>query len=143
MSYRTYVKTTDKDSIQILGNNESYEPLFNELKKQGIKIDSDDCFFGKIKELQPIIDILEQYIWDKKKEVEEIWQTNIFNMESEREYPGGLTFDMMQKQEDAYIFVTANLVHYLKENIDMKYDLDLKKYTFNIKDGKEVWFEAY
>ena len=143
MAYRTYVKTTGKKSIQILGNNEYYEPFIAELKRQGIKVDEDGIFSGKIKELQPIIDILEQYIWDKKKEVKEIWGENVFDMSSKREYPGGLTFDMMQKQENAYIFVTANLVNYLKENIEMEYDLELKKYIFNIKKKKEIWFEAY
>lgn len=38
MAYRTYVRTTGKNSIQILGNNESYHPLFGELKRHGLKL---------------------------------------------------------------------------------------------------------
>lgn len=143
MAYRTYVGTTGKDSIQILGNNESYCPLFEELERQGIEIDTDGCFKGKIKELQPIVDILEQYILDKKDDIEKIWHKDIFDMTPSKTENMGLTMSMMEKQENAYIFVTANLIKYLEENIDIEYDFDLKKYTFKIKDDKEVYFETY
>ena len=65
MAYRTYVGTTGKKEIQILGNNEFYEPFVDELKRQGIKVDEDCCYgfeeSGNIKEIQPFIDILEDY----------------------------------------------------------------------------------
>lgn len=44
MAYRTYVGTTGKDSIQILGNNEYYQPFIDELKRQGIKVNEDGCY---------------------------------------------------------------------------------------------------
>lgn len=44
MAYRTYVGTTGKDEIQILGNNEYYQPFIDELIKQGIEADEDGCY---------------------------------------------------------------------------------------------------
>ena len=44
MAYRTYVGTTGKDEIQILGNNEFYQPFIDELKKQGYIVDDDMCY---------------------------------------------------------------------------------------------------
>ena len=143
MAYRTYVRTTGKNSIQILGNNESYRPLFGELKRQGIKIDDDYCFSGKIKEIQPIVDILEQYIWDIDKQAK-LYNEDIFNLRpNEKTVIKDFTFRMRDLKEYGYIFVTANLIDYLKDNLDMKYDIKNKKYIYKIKDGKEVWLEAY
>ena len=71
MAYRTYVGTTGKDSIQILGNNEFYQPFINELIKQGVEVDEDGCYgleeSSVIKDIQPFVDILEQYILAKDK----------------------------------------------------------------------------
>lgn len=160
MAYRTYVGTTGKDSIQILGNNEYYQPFVDELKKQGYYVDSDGCYgiiiseddvdskCIPIKEIQPFIDILEQYIWEKDKEMNKYfkdkeYKVDIFNLRPDKEFDKDLTFRMKELQENAYIFVTANLVNYLKDNIDMKYDIENKKYIYKIKEGKEIWFEAY
>lgn len=150
MAYRTYVGTTGKDSIQILGNNEGYGPLFDELKRQKFKIDQDGCYRGKVKEIQPIIDILEKYIWDKDEQIKK-WKerygakADIFNLrptETELEC-GGLTYQMIEHQRNAYIFVTANLVNYLEDNLDEVYDSERNEFVYEIKEGKEVWFEAY
>lgn len=156
MAYRTYVRTTGKDSIQILGNNEFYKPFIDELKKQGINVDDDDWCYGidfedddvkkepqSIKEIQPFIDILEQYIWDKDEEIK-IYDEDIFNLRpNEKTIIKDFTFRMRELKENGYIFVTANLVDYLKDNLDMEYDIKNKKYIYKIKEGKEVWFSAY
>ena len=77
MAYRTYVGTTGKDSIQILGNNEFYQPFIDELIKQGIEVDEDSCYgleeSGAIQDIQPFIDILEQYILDKDEKLKKIY----------------------------------------------------------------------
>ncbi len=152
MAYRTYVGTTGKDEIQILGNNEFYQPFINELKKQGYFVDEDGCYGIEfenddvvrkciaIKEIQPIIDILEQYIWDKDKVVKE-YDESIFNLRPTNET--NFTYTMIDLQENAYIFVTANLINYLKDNIERKYDREKKKFVHTIKTGKEIWFSAY
>lgn len=155
MAYRTYVGTTGKDSIQILGNNEFYKPLIDELIRQGYYVDKDYCYgiefeddelkdkCTSIKEIQPIIDILEQYIWEKDKETK-VYNNDIFNLRyDDKRHGNDFTFSMMELQENAYIFVTANLINYLKENLERKYDYKKKKFIYKIKEGKEVWFEAY
>lgn len=155
MAYRTYVRTTGKDEIQILGNNEFYQPFIDELKRQGYKVE-DSCYgieldsnndvvdtCTAIKEIQPIIDILEQYIWDKDRETK-IYNADIFNLRpKETDIIKDLTFNMMELQKNAYIFVTTNLVNYLKDNLERKYDREKKKFIYTIKEGKKVWFRAY
>lgn len=156
MAYRTYVGTTGKDEIQILGNNEFYQPFVDELKRQGIKVYDDWCYgidFNEndelertrtsIKEIQPFVDILEKYIWEKDEETK-LYNADIFNLRpDETTIIKDFTFRMRELQENGYIFVTANLINYLKENLDMKYDVKNNKYVYKIKDGKEVWFSAY
>lgn len=158
MAYRTYVGTTGKDSIQILGNNEFYKPFIDELKRQGVDVNKDGCYGWDyneedefeieytrtpIKEIQPFIDILEQYIWEKDKEIK-IYNEDIFNLRpNEKTIIKDFTFRMRDLKENGYIFVTANLVDYLKENLEMHYDIEKKKYVYKIKEGKYVWFEAY
>lgn len=147
MAYRTYVGTTGKSEIQILGNNEYYQPFIDELINQGIKVDDDYCYgleeSGEIKDIQPFIDILEDYIWEKDKETK-MYAIDIFNLRpNENTLIKDFTFRMRELKENGYIFVSANLVDYLKDNLDMKYDREKHKYVYKIKDGKRVWFSAY
>ena len=147
MAYRTYVGTTGKSEIQILGNNEYYQPFIDELVKQGIKVDEDGCYgietIKAIKDIQPFVDILEQYIWEKDKETK-MYNVDIFNLRpNEKTLIKDLTFQMRELKEGGYIFVSAKLVDYLKDNLDMKYDREKHKYVYKIKDGKRVWFSAY
>ncbi len=160
MAYRTYVGTIEKGEIQILGNNEFYQPLINELKRQGYKIE-DSCYgiefdsnsdvvdtCTAIKEIQPIIDILEQYIWDKDKEMKNYFKdvrhkVDIFNLRPNKNFDKDFTARMIDLQENGYIFATANLVNYLKDNLERKYDREKKKIVYKIKEDKEVWFRAY
>ena len=156
MAYRTYVGTTGKEEIQILGNNECYEPFIEELKKQGVEVDEDNCYgiefneeyemkhtHTSIKEIQPFIDILEDYIWMIDEETRQ-YNEDIFNLRpNEKTIIKDFTFRMRELKESGYIFVTANLVDYLKDNLEMKYDREKNKYIHKIKEGKEVWFSAY
>ena len=142
MSYRTYIGTTGKDSIQILGNNEYYKPFIEQLQKYGYEVNDEGIYYAKpIKELQPLIDILEQYILDKRKHIKNIYKKDIFNLKPKD--MNNLTFDLMELQENAYIFTTSNIIKYLEDNIDIDYDIERKKYVFKLKEGKEIWFEAF
>ena len=143
MSYRTYVGTKEKGDIQILGNNEWYQPFIEELKRQGIEIDENGCYEGEIKEIQPILDILEQYIWSKEKEVKEIYDEDIFNLRPKAIDQGSLTFRMKLASENAYIFTTANIIRHLRDDLELKYDIYNKKEYYQIKEGKKIWFSAY
>lgn len=155
MAYRTYVGTTGKKDIQLLGNNEFYQPFIDELKRQGYYVDDDGCYgisfeddemaeiCTSIKDIQPIIEILEQYIWDKDNETKE-YSIDIFNLRpNEIDVIKDFTIRMKELQENGYIFVTANLIKYLWDNLDIKYDREKRRYIFKIKDGKDVWFSAY
>ena len=148
MAYRTYVETTGKNKIQILGNNEYYQPFIDELIKQCVKVDEDGCYgleeSSVIKDIQPFVDILEQYILDKDEKLKKIFKKDIFNLRPEPpEQEKDFTFRMRELKENGYIFVTANLIDYLEDNLDMKYDFEKKKFIYKIKKGKEVWFSAY
>ena len=145
MAYRTYVGTTGKKNIQILGNNESYEPFIYELQRQGIEVNEDGCFSGDIKDLQPIIDVLEKYIMDINEHTMKYKNRNIFDMTPSKEQIDsmGLTMSLVELRENAYIFVTANLIEYLGDNIGLIYDEKLNRFVYKIKKGKKVWFEAY
>lgn len=147
MAYRTYVGTTGKDEIQILGNNEFYQPFIDELINQGIEVDDDYCYGFKesseIKDIQPFVDILEDYIWEKDKETK-LYNIDIFNLRpDDLALTKDFTFRMRELKENGYIFVSANLIDYLKDNLEMKFDYHTGKFKYKIKEGKKVWFSAY
>ena len=73
-----------------------------------------------------------------------IYNADIFNLRYDEKIDGtDFTFAMMNLQENAYIFVTANLINYLKDNLERKFDYKKRKFVYKIKDGKEIWFSAY
>lgn len=147
MAYRTYVGTTGKDEIQILGNNEFYQPFIDELINQGIEVDDDGCYGFKgsseIKDIQPFVDILEDYIWEKDKETK-LYNIDIFNLRpDDLALTKDFTFRMRELKENGYIFVSANLIDYLKDNLEIDFDYHTGKFKYKIKEGKKVWFNAY
>ena len=83
----------------------------------------------------------------KEKGLDKTYQNalkDIFDLRAKGpEIDKDFTFRMMQLQENAYIFVTANLVNYLKDNLEQEYDIKKHKFIYKIKEGKEVWFSAY
>ena len=89
MSYRIYV-----NDYQCLGNNECPGVLIEELKRQGAEIDDDYCFDEfEIKELQPIIEALEQYIRD----VNEFHLNNEYKPRSIADFS-----DILQEKKEKY-----------------------------------------
>jgi len=54
-----------------------------------------------------------------------------------------LTYSMIEKQECAYIFTTANLIKHLGDDVERVYDTDLERFIYKIKDNKKIYFEAY
>lgn len=147
MAYRTYVGTTGKDEIQILGNNEFYQPFIDELINQGVEVDDDGCYGFKnsseIKYIQPFVDILEDYIWEKDKRTK-LYNKDIFNLRPDsNNLTKDFTFEMRMVKENGYIFVSANLIDYLKDNLIIDFDYHTGKFKYKIKEGKEVWFSAY
>lgn len=78
------------------------------------------------------------------KKLKKYLKKDIFNLRPEPpEQEKDFTFRMRELKENGYIFVTANLIDYLKDNLDIKYDFEKRKSIYKIKEGKEVWFDAY
>ena len=64
MSYRTFV-----NDFQIFENNEYNKELIDELNRQGANIqENDDCYGFEIKEIDPIIKIVDEYFQKKLDE---------------------------------------------------------------------------
>lgn len=147
MSYRIYV-----NGYQCLGNNECPQVLIEELKRQGCKPDLDNCFENfEIKELQPIIEALEQYIRDVNE-----WSlntkynpcsiadfSNVFK-ESEK-YGNGLTWKIQEYVECGYLFVTVNFLKAIKNDYEEVFDYENRNHriTYKIKEGHHIYMSGY
>lgn len=148
MSYRIYV-----NDYQCLGNNECPKALIDELKRQGCKFDNEDYIFKnfEIKELQPIIEALEQYIRDMNK-----WAlnkkykpcsiadfSNVFD-ESEK-YGNGLTWKIQEYLECGYLFVTVNFLKAIEDDYEEDLDFENKEHriTYKIKEGHHIYMSGY
>ena len=141
MSYRIYV-----NNYQCLGNNECPEVLINELKRQGCKPDGDNCFESfEIKELQPIIEALEQYIIDtnnyflnRKYKPQSIAD---FSKVFKEKQINGLTWKIQEYLDCGYLFVTVNFLNAIKDDYEEDYTED--RITYKIKDGHYVFMSGY
>ena len=117
MSYRIYVNHN-----QILGNGECPKVLIKALNKQGAKIyKSKDYRFHDfaIKELQPIIEALEQYIFDVDTYFKQRDGIGLGNyVESfERYKQRNFTFEIQQLIDCGYMFITANFLKYIERRL--------------------------
>lgn len=143
MSYRIYV-----NGYQCLGNNECPTVLLDELKRQGCEIDEDGCFKNfELKELQPIISALEQYIVDTNNWAinESYWKSSIADftdiLEKDKDSGGGLTWRIMEHIEHGYFFITVQFLNAIKDDYEVDYD-DVRM-IYKIKDGHHVYMSAY
>lgn len=149
MSYRMYVKPSlRRAGYQFLGNNVCPDGLMEELIRQGCKPDEDGCFKSfKVKEVQPIIEILEKYImnvyeWYKDENV------NIFDFSDmiERIYSdksNNLTSSISSGMDTWIMLASANFVKAIEDNLVRVYDREKNKIVYKIKEGKNVWITAY
>lgn len=141
MSYRIYV-----NNYQCLGNNECPDVLINELKRQGCKPDSNNCFESfEIKELQPIIEALEQYIIDtnnyflnRKYKPQSIAD---FSKVFKEKQANGLTWKIQEYLDCGYLFVAVNFLNAIKDDYEEDYTKD--RITYKIKKGHHVFMSAY
>ena len=145
MSYRVYV-----NDYQCLGNNEFPEVLRKALNNQGAKIyPSNDYVFHnfEIKELQPIIEALEQYIidmnkWALKKQYKPGSIADFSNIFNENEKGGnGLTWRIQEHLECGYLFITVNFLNAIKDDYEEDYSAD--RITYRIKEGHHVFMSGY
>jgi len=147
MSYRIYV-----NNYQCLGNNECPEVLINELKRQGCEIDEDGCFHNfEIKELEPIIEALEQYIkntneWMLRRKYKPGSVADFsYLLEKEDEYKNGLTWSLQELLENGYLFVTINFLNAIKDDYEEDFDFEAKKHRakYKIKKGHHIHMSGY
>lgn len=147
MSYRIYV-----NNYQCLGNNECPKVLIDELKRQGCEIDEDYCFHDfEIKELEPIIEALEQYIVDTNN-----WALNkkynsgsiadfsdIF--ERHKKYGNGLTWSIQEQLEYGYLFVTVNFLKAIQGDYeeDMDYENKEHRIVYKIKECHHIYMSGF
>lgn len=127
MSNRLSIELREKSTnrklghYQVLGNNEFSNPLRDELIRQGAIIDSEGCLEGKITELQPIIDKLEEYIFEKEEHFNALTDfdgkaMNIFDLTPTEDERINFTNKILWKQKHAYIFASANLINFLSQH---------------------------
>ena len=145
MSYRIYV-----NDYQCLGNNECPKVLIDELKRQGCEMNSDYCFHEfEIKELQPIIEALEQYIKDMNE-----WALNKkykpssiadFSDVFEEKNRNGLTFKIQEYLECGYLFVTVNFLKAIKDDYeeDIDFDKEENRIIYRIKEGHHIYMSGF
>ena len=147
MSYRIYV-----NHYQCLGNNECPKVLIDELKRQGCEFDEDNCFHDfEIKELEPIIEALEQYIRDinewalgRKYEPGSIADfSHLF--EKPDKYGNGLTWRLQEILENGYLFVTINFLNAIKDDYEEDFDFEAKEHRikYKIKEGHHIYMSGF
>lgn len=147
MSYRIYV-----NHYQCLGNNECPNVLIEELKRQGCEMDVDYCFHDfEIKELEPIIEALEQYIVDTNN-----WALNKkYNPGSiadfseifvnHLKYGNGLTWKIGEYLENGYLFVTINFLKAIEDDYEEYFDYEDRKHKikYRIKEGHHIYMSGF
>ena len=147
MSYRIYV-----NHYQCLGNNECPAVLIDELKKQGCEMDVDYCFNDfEIKDLEAIIEALEQYIKDTNE-----WALNKkYNpgsiadfsevFEESNKYGNGLTWKIQEYLDCGYLFVTINFLNAIKEDYEEYFDCEDRQHRikYKIKEGHHVYMSGF
>lgn len=142
MSYRIYV-----NHYQCLGNNECPEVLIKALNKQGAKIyPSNDFIFHdfEIKELQPIIEALEQYIFEIDERISKRHNgvglgdfTEKFQKWKQRNY----TDEVQNMIEFGYMFITVNFLNAIKDDYEIDYSGD--KIIYKIKEGHHIYMSGF
>lgn len=111
MSYRTYI-----NGHEWLGNNNMYEEIYQELVRQGCPFDEDGCVVEpfEVKDLDGLVKACEKVIVklvENNKAVANFNET-ITNI---KKYGNDLTLTLQELQNNAYIFISANLLNYVGE----------------------------
>jgi hypothetical protein len=144
MSYRIIARNQYGKVFQLFGNNEYPEDFINELVRQGCKPDEDGCFVDfKIKELQPVIESMERYIYKTYLNLKDSYGS-IFDISyvvddfcKDTKY----TIPMWKRIEigidNGFAFIIHNFINEFKDDIDMKSCLNM-----SIKEGHDIYISA-
>ena len=149
MSYRIHLENDKGESFQILGNNEYADGLKEWIEFEGGTVDEDNCFLHKIKDLNKLIEIFENYIVAQDKwRSKEPYSVDIFNLRPNNEIAKrrSLTYRMLHKIEDGIIFVSAQTILFFEESIikELYYggQTGKTKYLYKIKEGRSLYIKA-
>jgi hypothetical protein len=110
MSYRTWV-----NDYQIFENNGYCRELIDELKRQGMAEPDDGCYQFKVKDINPVIKIVDMYF---EKEIKDREKRGIKMYDFKKH--GHITSDfplhlkVAYLIEDAWLFQSYNFVDYLR-----------------------------
>jgi hypothetical protein len=120
--------------------------LIDELKRQGCEMNEDFCFHDfEIKELQPIIDVLEKYVIEEyERKIKK--GINICDFQDEFEnykQSKNFTKHMELIVDTSYIFTAVNFLRYIKEDVVEVWNTELAKIEYKIKDGHHVYMSGF
>ena len=147
MSYRTHIQKENGDSVQIMGNNEFYEPLLQFLADQGCEVDMEEGVYHdcEIKDASGLIHIFEDYIEEQNQRFLKRG-INIFDLTPEDEYDKqrDLTQRMTELRENAYIFVSAVALDFFKDEIVIDYKFINNRLTmfYQLREGAHIFMSA-
>jgi len=144
MSYRTHITNGKGKSWQVFGNNVCFEPLIEFVKKEGGNVDEDDCYDCEIKDVDRLIEVIEEYIIEQDKRRTK-YGGNIFDLRPDKIAENGmsLTYHMKYMREEAIIFASAYTLEFLEDDIERTLNDDSKiGYTSKIKEGHHIYVSA-
>lgn len=164
MAYRLYVINSKNETMQIFGNNDyPEEEIIKELKNQGLTFKESFHDF-KISNLQPLINIIKNYIencWYKYQEEKILNEKyddcddciiNLFAGQSIADWTRNFTKKSKYKFECSSLYTTTksivklgkifilfNLIEFLKDDLDIN-KTNQRKDLFVLKDDANVRF---
>ena len=150
MAYRTYI-----NGHEWLGNNESSEIIFEELKRQGCPFDEEYCVKDfEVKDLDRLVKAVEKHLYHlyeaRPRMVDTLGIFKLINEDNRAYTLDQLTLRLQEFRECGYIFVSATLLEFIgKENVDWEFYWKRDKKTKElvchyrlINNGKCI-FSAY
>ena len=150
MSYRTYVRTETGRTYQFLGNNVCSKIIIDELKRQGCKVDADNCFNDfELKDVQAFIEAIEEYIIDTYKYYKDIKRSsNIFDFSEDvmKLYENkniNLTQHLEYNLECYVMWASVNFLKHIKNSVVEVFDEEKGKFIYVIKEKCHVYVSAF
>ena len=139
MSYRTYI-----NGHEWLGNNEMYDEIYEELKRQGCPFDGDGCVGGyrenpfEVKDLNGLVMACEKALIRVCSNNGKVADFNDYVLKSRC---NSMTLGLLELSDCARIFIGANLLRYVgKEFVDWDWH---PKTGFKLIGNGKCIFEAH
>lgn len=161
MSYKTEV-----NGVQIFGNNEIFPEWLEFIKSQGIEIDEECCYDGKITDFMGALQCLETIVMklekkqqdeiaELKKKEQNFYKTSLFDwrniytetliaMESKDDFELSLFDQLLEIIQNSSIFLPYNFYLACKDVLQRDKINTIEKHFFcyKIKDGESIHIRA-